>query len=420
MNKMVSKLIMAVLALMLAVSVAVMSTYAWMVLSANPVAEGIQITIDGGNTILVAPDITQTQEGVAYHYPGKFSEKLNFANASSYDYLEGLGGLLPVSTANGLDWILSGPDGYVLDNTLSNANLPSGATEIRQGHYIYMDFWVVSPGSDYTLRVSSDNGAGTFAIDLLSAQQAENQTGYTLSVNEKGSAAASVRVGFLVDDSVITDNTMTYYQRSLAASGLYTQLKGAYGADRDNYSFYIYEPNGDYHPNAEVAEPGSYVITKPLEPLGGQIMPVSAQRNTAVQLTNSWRQTQSGVFQLEERFQTAIFGRNLSGMSVDEVESLFYSEYLQNQVAAYVNAASFVNSTELLYEAATDGIVSAENLSSLTADSATDDAYIIRLEKNVPQRIRMFLWLEGQDVDCASSAYADSFALGLELAGGSV
>lgn len=417
MNKMVSKLIMALLALMLAVSVAVMSTYAWMVLSANPVAEGIQITIDGGNTILVAPDMTQTQDGAVYHYPGKFSEKLNFANADGYDYLADLGGLVPVSTANGLDWFLSGTDGYVLDDALANANLESGASELRRGHYIYMDFWVVSPGLDYTLRVSSENGSGSFVIDLLSAQQA--QSGYTLEVNDKGSAAASVRVGFLVDDTVITDHTMTYYQRSVSGSGMYTQLKGVFGTERENYSFYIYEPNGDYHPNAEAAEPGSYVITQPLGLVGGQGIPVNILGNVSVQLTNSWKQTQSGAFELEERFQTAIIGRDMSGKSLDQIESFFYSEYLQNQVSAYVEAANFVNSTELLYEAASSGVVSPENLSALTADGATDDAYIIRLEKNVPQRIRMFLWIEGQDADCASSAYADSFALGLELAGGS-
>lgn len=419
MNKMVSKLIMALLALMLAVSVAVMSTYAWMILSANPVAEGIQITIDGGNTILIAPDMTQTQEGTAYHYPGKFSEKLNFANADSYDYLENLGGLMPVSTVNGLDWIVSGADGYVLDDALTYANQQKEASELRNGHYIYMDFWVVSPGSDYTLRVSSDNGSGSFVIDLLSAQQSDTPTGYTLSVNEKGSAAASVRVGFLVDDSVITDNTMTYYQRSGSAVPHYTQLKGVFGADRNHYSFYIYEPNADYHPNEEVAAPGSYVITHPMGVLGDQIVPLGVLGNHSVQLTSGWRQNESGGFELEERFQTAIFGRDMSGKTAREVEDFFYGGYLQNQVSAYVEAAPFITNTELLNDTASAGVVSPEHLATLAKGGATDNASIIRLEKNVPQRIRMFLWLEGQDVDCGSSANADSFALGLELAGGS-
>ena len=80
MNKTLTKLIMAALALVLAVSVAVMATYAWTILSKNPGAEGIQINIGGGNTILIAPDITQTVDGSVYHYPGTFSEKLNFSS----------------------------------------------------------------------------------------------------------------------------------------------------------------------------------------------------------------------------------------------------------------------------------------------------------------------------------------------------
>ena len=48
---------------------------------------------------------------------------------------------------------------------------------------------------------------------------------------------------------------------------------------------------------------------------------------------------------------------------------------------------------------------------------ATDDVYIVKLEKNVPQRIRLFIWLEGEDVDCVNSASASAFAFRIELAG---
>ena len=161
------------------------------------------------------------------------------------------------------------------------------------------------------------------------------------------------------------------------------------------------------------------MITRPLGVLGNQIVPLGLTGNLSVQLANGWRQTQSGDFELEERFQTAIFGRDMSGKTVSEVEGFFYGSYLQNQVSAYVDAAPFISSTQLLYETASADIVSPENLATLATGGATDDASIIRLVKNVPQRIRMFIWIEGQDVDCGSSAYADSFAIGLELAGGS-
>lgn len=417
MRKSISKLILAVMALALAGTVAVMSSYAWMILSKSPVAEGIQITIGGGNTILIAPNVTETVDGVTYRYPGAFHERLNFSQADSYAYLQNIGGLSPVSTANGLDWFISGPGGYTLDDTLDRANLPKETGDLDNGHYIYLDFWVVSPGQDYTLRVSSDGGTGSFAIDLPQPVQ-NNAGGYNLAFDAKGSAATSLRVGFLTDSALIADESILYYLRSANGDNRYSRLKGAFAHDRQGYRFYIYEPNGNHHPDGELAREGSYVITKPLGLVDSQAVPVDIGDRLSVQLQNRWIKTLTGRYQLEERFQTAIAARDLSDHSIVQIRDLFYRDYLQQQVAPYVEAAKFVKSTELLYRAATGGVVEAETLSQLMWAGATEDAYIIKLEKNVPQRIRMFVWLEGQDVDCASSAFADSLVLSLELAGG--
>ena len=62
MDKMLIKLIAAGLSLVLAVTVAVTSSYAWLTLSDNPAANGIYIAIGGGNTILLAPDLTHEIE----------------------------------------------------------------------------------------------------------------------------------------------------------------------------------------------------------------------------------------------------------------------------------------------------------------------------------------------------------------------
>ena len=74
MKKIYAKLILITVTLLMSVSVVAMSTYAWFVLSKNPVATGIQVAIGGGNTILIAPDITAVVNGTVYHYPGKFSD----------------------------------------------------------------------------------------------------------------------------------------------------------------------------------------------------------------------------------------------------------------------------------------------------------------------------------------------------------
>ena len=56
-------------------------------------------------------------------------------------------------------------------------------------------------------------------------------------------------------------------------------------------------------------------------------------------------------------------------------------------------------------------------LGNVMQAGATDDVYIVKLERNIPQRIRMFVWLEGQDADCTNLTDAATLMLNLELAG---
>ena len=48
-----------------------------------------------------------------------------------------------------------------------------------------------------------------------------------------------------------------------------------------------------------------------------------------------------------------------------------------------------------------------------------DEFYIVTLEKDVPQRIRMFVWIEGQDIDCNDNLSVTDLTLSIELAGSS-
>ena len=227
MKKVYIKLIAITLTLMLSVSIVVMSSYAWLVLSQSPAAEGIQITIAGGNTILVAADMTETEDGETYHYPGRFSDTLNFVQHDNYDYLSAIGGMTPVSTADGLNWylptyyglsddevqsgaVLTGTlkdiEDFRLDEALSHANLGSDETKlIEEGSYVYVDFWVVSPGSNYTLRVSTgEDSNGSYAIGLMTAEAGEG--GYTL-VSGENDASAALRIGFLVNPDTLLDGS---------------------------------------------------------------------------------------------------------------------------------------------------------------------------------------------------------------------
>lgn len=460
MRKIQIKFIAVILTLTLSVSVVVASSYAWMVLSSSPAVAGIQVGIGGGNTVLIAPDIrVEAADGSVYHYPGRFTDHMNFHQQEAYEYLQELGHLNPVSTVNGVEWILpsyySGSDievqqgripggilkditDFTVDRELRYANLSTEEEDkIDKGHYVYLDFWVAAPAEGYKLRVSTDVNAldgGSFVIDL--PQPVPTESGYTLEA-PAGSAASAVRVGFLANDLNVTDDTMAQYVSSPYFDDRYTHLKGFYQEPDAGYymtidgnRFTIYEPNGDAHPAYPEVD-GLYVETKPLGLENGEIAEKQARSGReellTVQRRSSWltptgtaSATGSGDTALEQRFQTALAAGSPGGWDADKIADAFYGGYLQGQIAPYVKKGGFVSETENLYSALTTGKVSLEETATgINADAgATDDVYIIELERNVPQRIRMFIWLEGQDMDCIEQIASACFAVNIELACG--
>lgn len=429
------KLVATIVTLLISVTMVVAVTYAWMTLSSSPAVEGFQISLAGGNTILVAPDFTTTVDGTTYHYPGYFSDKLIFSRFSEYDYLNEIDALLPVSTADGVNWfmpayydildeqVVNGDacvgdlkpySAFFCDTTLSYANLADN-TEAK-GHYIYLDFWVVSPGTDYTLRVSrGDENGGSFLVEIPEVVQGED--GYELE-KTAGSIAASARIGFLANTVNITDNTMLYYQRSRGFDSDYTRLRGIYSESGDEYfpidnRFLIFEPNGSLHINEDYN--GTYIPTYPIGYQYGVAGETDIRDRLAVQLVSSWSEKNAQTITLDEIFQTAIAGKDVA--SSEEAKEIF-GKYLQNQYNPYITKGLFVRKTSSLYGlAADDSRVDVEELAGLNLSDATEDTFIVELEKDVPQKIRMFIWIEGQDIDYTSVADTLSFAVSIELAG---
>ena len=416
MTKIYIKLIAMALALILSVSVVIMSSYAWMVLSGNPAVSGIQVAIGGGNTILIAPNLNEeAEDGTLYNYPGYFSDKMNFAMHDSYDYLSDLGGLSPVSTSNGIDWFLSEKK---IDSFLEYANLPSGDEKLEDGSYIYLDFWVVSPSGDYTLRVSSgdEDSGGSFVMDILSVEQSDNETGYTLAEPES-KAAAAVRIGFLANDTQLTDDTMKYYTESYYFDERFTALKGWYQEPNtgtiylESDRFTIYEPNGDSHP-ANPEFDGSYVQTFPRS-TDENYDPWS---NLTVQLSSGWSLSEIGSKKIEEQFRTYLTGKEFA--DAQEAMNGFYGSYLQGVIAPYVTKGRFIDNSSNLETLVKVANLKEYALKNSLLKGATEDTYIIKLEQNVPQRIRMFVWIEAADMDCEAIKNTASFAVNIELAGG--
>ena len=236
MKKIYTKLAASVLAVVVSLAMIGGVSYAWLTLSESPAVNGINVTIAGGRTILLAPDVTKTvttgDGEVTVHYPGKFSDTLNLSKYESYDYLNTLAGLLPVSTADGIYWFIPAYDEsnrlkavseFEIDGSLQYANLQKAA----DGCYAYLDFWIVSPGSEYNIRVDTDTRShtGSYLIELPEAKAAD---GSFVLAETPGLIGASARVGFLVNTETGSNEGMQSYTESPDFDSRYSKLLGQY------------------------------------------------------------------------------------------------------------------------------------------------------------------------------------------------
>ena len=415
------KILASALLIVLSLSMLVMVTFAWYVMSTAPEVSGMQIKI-GSDTIRVAPDCIDES---GQHYPGAFQGVLETDTTA---IPENFWGLIPVSTADGKHWFSATyeslenggdrkTDEYLEDTPLSSANLT--ARPKSGGNYLYLDFWVVAP-KDYDLRVSTaTRGSGQSGSYVKVFPQVKMDAARNYSLDEtQRQAESSLRIGFLVNEDVVSGES---YENSTNYDSAYKILKGVYQEQgkelpTSQTSFTIYEPNCDWHADIEIN--GQYKQTSPLAWKDGKVKPVtleSVQTKLAAQTSATWTQADNGTeTKLAQALQTAVLDAKTTNRSITNGQSAgeyLLNQYLKGQLSGYITSGQFVKSTRDLQ----DGVrLDKENIEK---SGAADDAVIVSLKKNVPQRIRMFVWLEGQDIDCTNEAALKTLLLNLELAG---
>lgn len=372
-GKPILKITAAVLLVLAAASLVGAATYAWHILSVAPEAGGMQITIGAAKVIQVAPDMAADGS----HAPGTFGDTLDITKDANYDYLNGLAGLTPVSTADGVHWYLpqygdaadgtEGPTAFTEDKELAHANV-TDETAAQEGSYYYMDFWVSAP-EDFNLRLAAGDSksAGSYALTLPLPQKSGEGV-WALSYDDAGLAAQKcLRLGFLT------------------------------GLDGGEESFLIYEPNG-------TDGGGTYKVTTPQSAAGETD---DIRGHLTVQQTSQWKpESLNNAFtQFAESADT-----DLLNMEALAVARQFYTKALRGQYRPYVTSGQFYQRAADLYE-------NAENAENAPISGAATDGVILRLKANEPQRIRLFVWLEGQDADCINDAQNALLGIHLELAG---
>lgn len=371
-GKPILKITAAVLLVLAAASLVGAATYAWHILSVAPEAGGMQITIGAAKVIQVAPDVAAADGS---HAPGTFGDTLDITKDANYDYLNGLAGLTPVSTADGVHWYLpqygdaadgtEGPTAFTEDKELAHANV-TDETAAQEGSYYYMDFWVSAP-EDFNLRLAAGDSksAGSYALTLPLPQKSGEGV-WALDYNAGLAAQKCLRLGFLT------------------------------GLDGGEESFLIYEPNG--------TDGGTYTVTTPQSAAGetGDV-----HDRLTVQKTSQWKSES-----LNNAFAQFVASADEDLLNKDAltVARQFYTEKLNGLYRPYVTSGQFYQRAADLYE-------NAENAENAPISGAATDGVILRLKANQPQRIRLFVWLEGQDVDCTNDAQNALLGIHLELAG---
>mgnify|MGYP004622168143 FL=1 len=371
-GKPILKITAAVLLVLAAASLVGAATYAWHILSVAPEAGGMQITIGAAKVIQVAPDVAAADGS---HAPGTFGDTLDITKDANYGYLNGLAGLTPVSTADGVHWYLpqygdaadgtEGPTAFTEDKELAHANV-TDETAAQEGSYYYMDFWVSAP-EDFNLRLAAGDSksAGSYALTLPLPQKSGEGV-WALDYNAGLAAQKCLRLGFLT------------------------------GLDGGEESFLIYEPNG--------TDGGTYTVTTPQSAAGetGDV-----HDRLTVQKTSQWKSES-----LNNAFAQFVASADEDLLNKDAltVARQFYTEKLNGLYRPYVTSGQFYQRAADLYE-------NAENAENAPISGAATDGVILRLKANQPQRIRLFVWLEGQDVDCTNDAQNALLGIHLELAG---
>lgn len=416
------KILASALLIVLSLSMLVMVTFAWYVMSTAPEVSGMQIKI-GSDTIRVAPDCIDASG--QHHYPGAFQGVLETDTTA---IPENFWGLIPVSTADGKHWfsatyesLENGGDQkeeYLEDTTLSSANLTTRPKS--GGNYLYLDFWVVAP-KDYDLRVSTaTRGSGQSGSYVKVFPQVKMDVAGHYSLDEtQRQAESSLRIGFLVNEDVVSGES---YKNRTNYDSAYKILKGVYQEQgkelpTSQTSFTIYEPNCDWHADTQFS--GQYKETQPLALVAGKPQPVtleSVQTKLAAQTSATWTLADDGKqTKLSQALQTAMLEAKVTERGVTDAQSTgeyLLNQYLKGQLSGYITSGQFIENTGTLK----DG-TSLTDMTDMDKAGATTDAVIVSLKKNVPQRIRMFVWLEGRDIDCTNEAALKTLLLNLELAG---
>ena len=278
---------------------------------------------------------------------------------------------------------------------------------------------------------------------------------------ESREAETSMRVGFLLNPSMLDPNNADDISNADAITAINeTREEDEEPLDPTQYdgvqnNFYIYEPNADirsadnkplgtenksevdyvlgYQFNLENYADGKYFVTQPIakkeytrpktDPETGEIL---IDPETGETLTETY--FGGKVADITSYAKTYLIIQKASQWNMDKVEAKLSGEdgEILNSNDVQYPMGGFLNTTNVY--GALDNDTDGENINNTGRIAAVDDmstdiagsSIIVTLKKDTPIKVRLFIWIEGQDVDCWNDIAAGKFVVNLELAGETV
>ncbi len=427
-------LIISGITLFIAAVILVAASFAWLTLSTDPEIRGLSLTMATADFLYVSTDGSNWQQSA------------NLSDEFKY-HVE----LRPVSTYDGINWFLPEYNDFgelldisefTLDDTLEYANVyayrtdgsgnpipdsPLEGIELMdaqaKGHYVYTDFFLMTGEGICDVRLSKPKNMevlqdwevaqgiyGSFAIASL----IDSGEGH-LEASELLAGESALRIGFLpisIGEAVLDADTGEILKDE-DGNIIYEYSPVNEG---DGYRFVIYEPNADMR--SYEGKPGSagsehteiYVIGYTFD--GDDYQDGNYIRTTPIAHITDNEDDHYDLKEIDpERLiiQRKSTWKDLSGFDPSEL-----AVDIENaRVSQYLNMGEFVSDSSFVY--GEDRIVDLEDGS--IAKGNASDTVVVRLSNNRPLKIRLFVWIEGQDVDCWNDISADRFLVNLEFGG---
>ena len=410
-------------------------------------------TVDGINWFIP----TYNEESGALNDPDDFilDDKLEYANVTT---LAGVS-LLPDGTPDIHDrssmYDPNNPGQLKAASDISE--LTGRALQERSdlGYYVYADFWMVTeedngcrvrltvPHYDTRSQLEDEEiEQGSYGSYVLqTCELVEGEDGNSVALLSR-KAETSMRVGFLLNPDTDT-------------AAMITKMNQANGTSLDAYTysplakkFLIYEPNAEkrsaankplggetedggndgrkvdyivgYKFNSDSYENGMYFATQPIMAvtkirtnpdtganenyIGGTPVNIPTDR-LLIQKSSEWE-----LDTLKETLE--------NGEKPDSNDVAYPMGGFLNTTSVYDTLNADTNSENEINNESRIADISTE--SGAGHSDVAGSSVIVTLKKDTPLKIRLFVWIEGQDVDCWNDIAAGSFIVNLELAGESI